>query len=259
MGGRAVHDSEIKEFGRKEEIHMSKKKLLSLALVLIMLAMLSFSTLAWFTDTDSATNDFKIGGAGHDDPDKIFSVEVKENVDGEEQPVDEMDFEHILPGDKFKKEAYVTNTGSYEQYIRVTMTISDWSLINGGVTGSNGVVTINMDDDFNSNWHIVGQVQVKTDGTLVPNTTGCYDEETDTLTVVMYLNKKLQPGETVHIMDYVSISTKATQDDFTAEGFADGFQIEIHAEAAQTENILTEYSQDEWKNAKKTFETLEAE
>ena len=43
---------------------MSKKKLLSLAVVAIMIAILSFSSLAWFTDNDSATNDFQIGGAG---------------------------------------------------------------------------------------------------------------------------------------------------------------------------------------------------
>jgi predicted ribosomally synthesized peptide with SipW-like signal peptide len=35
---------------------MNKKKLLSLALVVIMIATLSFSTLAWFSDSDSVTN-----------------------------------------------------------------------------------------------------------------------------------------------------------------------------------------------------------
>ena len=230
---------------------MSKKKLLSLALVVIMLASISFSTLAWFTDNDSAKNNFVISGAGTGDPDKIFSVDVLENVDGE------WGFEHILPGDEFKKEAYITNTGSYDQYIRVVMTITDWTLINGGITGSNSVVTIKMDADFNSNWHIVGQVQVKDNGTLFVNTAGCYDEETDTLTVTMFLNKKLAPDEVVHIMDSVTVSTEATQDDFKDEGFADGFQIIFKADAVQTENILDEYYDDEWKNAQQTFKELE--
>lgn len=238
---------------------MNKKKLLSLALVMIMIATVSFSSLAWFTDNDTAKNNFTIGGAGTGDSDQIFSVDIKENVDGEEEPVEEWGFEKILPGDKFKKEAYVENTGSYEQYIRVVMKITDWTLINGAITGSNGVVTIKMDEDFNENWHIVGQVQVKADGTLVANTTGCYDEETDTLTVTMYLNKKLAPGETVHIMDSVTISTKATQADFKDPGFADGFQILFDADAVQTENILEQYDELAWKNAKKTFEVLEAE
>ena len=51
---------------------MSKKKLFSLAVIVIMIAILSFSSLAWFTDADSAKNDFTVAGAGEEDPDKIF-------------------------------------------------------------------------------------------------------------------------------------------------------------------------------------------
>lgn len=230
---------------------MSKKKLFSLAMVGIMLAILSFSSLAWFTDVDSATNDFKIGGAGENDPDQIFSVDVKENVDGEDKPVDEMEFENVLPGDNYKKEAFVSNTGNYEQYIRVTMTISDWNLIKN-------VVTINMDDNFKTNWKISSLgVDVDADGNLITKNNSSVDNEGN-LVVVLFLDKKLAVDETIQIMDYVSISTKATQNDFTAEGFADGFQIEIHADAAQTENILETYGAVEWKNAENTFKKLDA-
>ena len=133
---------------------MSKKKILSLALVVCMIAILSFSSLAWFTDVDKATNDFTIGGAGTDDPDDIFSVDVKENVDGEDEPVDEMDFEDVLPGDLHKKEAFIENTGSYDQYIRVVMTITDWKLIKD-------VTEIKMDAKFNDNWHILIGIWIK--------------------------------------------------------------------------------------------------
>ena len=68
----------------------------------------------------------------------------------------------------------------------------------------------------------------------------------------------LQPGETVDIMDYVQISTEATQQDFANAAFADGFQITFDADAAQTENILSSVDADrEWYNAMKTFEALE--
>lgn len=231
---------------------MSKKKLLSLSLVVIMIAILSFSTLAWFTHDDSATNDFTIGGAGQNDPNKIFSVDVKENVDGEAQPVDKADFENILPGDHYKKEAYITNTGAYEQYIRVTMTVTDWKLIQN-------VVTINMDDAFASNWQLdAGGVSVDNNGVLTAQTDASVNANGE-LVVVMYLNKKLAVGETIDIMDYVSVSADATQDDFVAAGFADGFQIKIEADAAQTKNILANYGTDEWQNAKDTFATLEAQ
>lgn len=230
---------------------MNKKKLFSLALVVIMIAILSFSTLAWFTDEDSATNDFHIGGAGQNDPDKIFSVDVKENVDGKEQPVDEMDFEDVLPGDSYKKEAYVSNTGSYEQYIRVTMTITDWELIKN-------IVTINMDDAFKTNWKISSLgVDTDSNGNLIASNNNSVDANGN-LVVILFLDKKLTVGETVQIMDSVSISPSATQDDFAAEGFADGFQIMIHADAVQTENVLDSYGTVEWQNAENTFKKLEA-
>lgn len=227
---------------------MSKKKLLSLAAVAIMIAILSFSSLAWFTDNDSAANDFQIGGAGTGKEDDIFSVDVKENVDGEEQPVDKMDFADVLPGDSYKKEAYVSNTGAYEQYIRVTMTVTDWKLIKD-------VVTINMDDRFNDSWHIYGG-QARVEDDILSDYSNTVLDEDGSLVVTMYLNKKLQPGETVDIMDYVEISAEATQKDFAAEAFADGFQITFDADAVQTENILSALDEREWYNAMKSFEKL---
>ena len=237
---------------------MNKKKLLSLSLVVIMIAILSFSTLAWFTDEDSATNDFQIGGAGTGESEDIFDIEVKENIDGEDEPVDEASFENILPGDNYKKEAFITNNGAYEQYVRVIMTITDWTLINGSITGTNGVITVKMDEEFAENWHIDGNIEVTDEGVLFVRTQAVYDAGTDTLTVVMYLKHKLQPGETVYIMDSVSVSTEATQEDFVAEGYANGFQITIDADAAQTRNILSSYSDEEWENAKATFKALGA-
>ena len=227
---------------------MNKKKLISLSLVIIMIAILSFSSLAWFQDDDSVTNDFTIGGAGTGDADDIFSMEVWEK--GEEGiPVEGLKFEKILPGDHHKKEAYITNTGSYEQYIRVTMTIADWKRIRD-------LITINMDDLFVDNWQIDSKgVEVTAEGNLQTVNVQSVNADGE-LVVVMYLKHKLQPGETVDIMDYVKISTEATQADFAYAEFADGFQISIKADAAQTENILSKYSADEWRNAQRTFAAL---
>lgn len=228
---------------------MNKKKLLSLALVVIMIATISFSSLAWFTDKDDVKNDFTIGGAGQEDADKIFSMEVWEK--GEDgTPVEGMKFDNILPGDHHTKEAYITNTGAYEQYIRVTMTITDWNLIKN-------LVTIKMDEKFAENWHIdTKAVELDADGNLKTKGHVVLNDDGE-LVVVMYLTKKLPAGETVDIMDYVEISTAATQHDFIDPAFADGFQIHIEADAAQTENIVTNPSADEWQNAKKTFGILE--
>lgn len=228
---------------------MNMKKVLALSLVAIMIAILSFSTLAWFTDDDSATNDFTVNGAGQEDPDEIFSVEVKENVEGEDEPVDNMTFEDVLPGASYKKEAYVTNTGSNDQYIRVTLTVSDWDLIKD-------IVIINMDNDFAANWHIDStDVSIDAEGNLMAASDASVDANGN-LVVVMYLNKILTPNTTVDLMDLVSISKDADQDDFAAAGFADGFIIDVKADAVQTENILDTYSDVEWQNARESFNAL---
>ena len=66
---------------------MSKKKLLSLSLVVIMVAILSFGTLAWFNDADSVTNEFYVADSDGDGmPD--FTIDVKEQkVDENGNPV----------------------------------------------------------------------------------------------------------------------------------------------------------------------------
>lgn len=227
---------------------MNKKKLLSLALVVIMIAMVSFSTLAWFTDTDSATNDFTIDGAGQNDPNKIFSIEVKENIDGEDLPADNWDFLHVLPGDRYKKEAFITNTGSYDQYIRVVVTVTDWEQIKD-------IVTINMDYYFDENWYIYGG-QAKVENDVLADYSSTTVDANGNLVFTMFLNKKLAPGKTVDIMDYVEISAAATKEDFASDNFADGFQILFEASAVQTENILNVLDNREWYNAMKSFEKL---
>ena len=228
---------------------MNMKKVFALSLVAIMVAILSFSTLAWFTDNDSATNDFTVNGAGQEDPDKVFSVEVKENVDGKDEPVDNMTFENVLPGANYKKEAFVTNTGANDQYIRVTLTVSDWALVKD-------IISINMDDAFASNWVIDStDVSIDANGNLVAASDASVDTNGN-LVVVMYLDKILTPNTTVDLMDYVSVSADATQAEFAATGFADGFIIDVKADAVQTQNILSTYGTTEWENARDSFNAL---
>ena len=105
---------------------MSKKKLLSLALVVIMIAILSLSTLAWFNDSESVTNKFLVASSdGTNTPDSIFSVDLWEKTPGGDKDQDGHSYEAILPGSNLKKEVNVENTGAYDQYIRVVVTLSD--------------------------------------------------------------------------------------------------------------------------------------
>ena len=74
---------------------LTKKKVFVSALAVCLVVILSFGTLAWFTDTDSVKNDFYMA-TSNQDPDAIFSVDVWEYVDGDTDNKDQ-------DGAEFKK------------------------------------------------------------------------------------------------------------------------------------------------------------
>ena len=115
----------------------SKRKVVVLALLICLLTLISTAgSLAWFSAKDNAQNKFMVATSDETtDPDDIFSVDVWEqydsNGDGDFNEADDKDYadsleyEAILPGDRLSKVVNVENTGAYDQYIRVTVTISD--------------------------------------------------------------------------------------------------------------------------------------
>lgn len=197
---------------------MNKKKLLSLALVVIMIAVLSFGTLAWFNDSDSVKNEFHIATSDDpSDPDDIFSVDLWEKTPGGDKDQDGHSYEAILPGSNLKKEVNVENTGAYDQYIRVVVTLSDgkaWLKVLGA--------GYDLDSIFfghdESKW-------TRSVGTIVG----------DEIIYVYYLNEKLAPTKTATLFTNVKIPTFLTQEDMAKLG--GGFELTIRADAIQTENL----------------------
>ena len=115
---------------------LNKKKVIALALVVCLIATLSMGSLAWFTDTDSVTNDFQIAGSEDQNPDDVFSVDVWEKDDptSNDNIQDGITYPAILPGDDLYKEVNIENTGAYDQYIRAIVTVSDaniWQQLHG--------------------------------------------------------------------------------------------------------------------------------
>ena len=62
----------------------NKKKVLVASLAISLIAILSLGTLAWFSDSDEVTNKFHVAGGEDSKPDEIFSVDVMEAVDADE-------------------------------------------------------------------------------------------------------------------------------------------------------------------------------
>ena len=196
-----------------------KTKVLAIALAVCLIAIASISTLAWFTAADSVTNDFLIANS-EDDPDKIFSVDVWEKDDPDStEKLDSIAFPAILPGDDLYKEVNIENTGSYDQYIRATVTVTDasvWQEIFGEIFVSiDEIVT-----DVNADYELYSIV---------------YDADVDTLSYIFYYNNILAAGEFSTLFTNVHIAN--AMDRFQAADLSGNFQISVFAEAVQTRNV----------------------
>lgn len=225
----------------------TKKKLFAAALAVCMLGILSFSTLAWFNASESVTNKFMVastgsgtGTGGGSTDEKIFSVDLWEYVgdadnlagDTDVQPTekdhDGIEFDNILPGVVYHKEPVVENTGSYDQYVRMVVTVGkadEWTalLTKYGITDL-GTIFLGHDETV---WECY--------------TAGSFTDATEnTISFVYYLNDKLTPGETAVLFEQVQLPGTLTQQDMATMADAAGavqFDITVRADAIQTEGL----------------------
>lgn len=217
----------------------TKKKVFVVALVVCLLATISMGTLAWFSAQDSVENKFYVADSTDTTPEDIFSIDVYENYDSDEDGVDEeyqsgITYTDILPGDKLQKEAYVKNTGYYDQYVRVTVTISDaqaWV----DALGANFDVTSVFEGFDATMWtHVWNNMN---GATTVPQD----------IVYVLYYNGILDGSDTendttsgtisdITVFTGINIPTALDQADVAA--FGGNFTIDVKAEAVQTENVV---------------------
>lgn len=202
---------------------LTKKKVIAIALVISLIAILSMGTLAWFSDDDAVTNEFMVATSDDDTPDEIFSVDVWENTPEGDGDQDGAEYTDILPGDLLKKEAYVENTGYYGQYIRVTVTISDAEAWINALGANYDVTEVFVGYDETQWVHVWNNLN---GATTMP----------ENIVYVMYLKTVLDSGKKVNIFDAIQIPTSLTQEQ--AAAFGGGFTIDIKAEAVQTENVV---------------------
>lgn len=98
---------------------MKKKSILMAAIAVMLVAVLVVGgTLAYFTDTKSATNTFTVGDV------KIKLDESNVN-DPNGNRVTSNEYTGMLPGIQYKKDPVVTNTGKNGAYVRAVVTIEN--------------------------------------------------------------------------------------------------------------------------------------
>ena len=213
---------------------MTKKKVFVAALAICLIAILSMGSLAWFSAQDSVTNNFYVADSTDNDPDDIFSVDVYEKYDSDEDGAPEeyqrgISYNDILPGDKLDKDAIVKNTGHYDQYIRVIITISDKAVFKSIVESTGADF-----DTYDVRQHFVGFDSSKWD--LVNST---MDNSGESIQYVLYFNDVLKSGDSFSVFTGVEIPEDMTQEH--ASHFDDdgvwGFTIDVKAQAVQTDNV----------------------
>ena len=204
---------------------LTKKKVFVSALAICLIAIISMGTLAWFSAQDEVTNKFMIADSDDDTPDEIFSVDVWENTPDGEKDQDGYEYTDILPGDTLKKEARVENTGHYDQYVRVTVTISDaqaWIAALGSDFNVADVFDGFVAADWNHIWNNMNGA------TTIP----------ENFVYVMYYKDIVKPGDVINVFNNVKIPTSLTREEAVA--FGGNFDITVKAEAVQTENVVPE-------------------
>ena len=102
-----------------------KKKIAALALVVVLLAAAVVGgTMAYFTDTDSATNVFTVGNVDIVLDEAAVSYEDGKWVSGTER-VQSNTYEKVYPGAVIPKDPTVHNVGSNSAYVRVNVSVEN--------------------------------------------------------------------------------------------------------------------------------------
>ena len=213
---------------------MNKKKLFVIALAICVAATVSMGSLAWFSAQDRVTNNFLIADSTDNTPDQIFSIDVFElydsdGVDGDERYDGGITYNEILPGDTLPKNAIVKNTGHYDQFVRVIITISDRAVWEDMITDAGYDF-----DTYDIRQHLVDFDSTKWD---LVNSTMSNDGEV--IQYVLYMNGTLASDQQFSVFKGIEIPEFMTQEhaaNFDNDGEW-GFTIGVKAQAVQTRNV----------------------
>ena len=224
----------------------TKKKVFVVALAVALIAILSFSSLAWFNATDTATNQFKIADSNDPNTTPDFSVDVIEH-DGTTEK-DGLEFDDVAPGATLAKDPIVKNTGEYGLYARVIVTLSD------AATWNAAAARYSLATDTSGNMDLTAIVDaIDTDWVRFDNIV--LDTTADTLTYVYYYGSVIaKAGESDPLFTEVKIPGLFEQSDMDY-GTDNTFTITVKADAVQSDNILDGTTLTSGNHAYKAFAT----
>ena len=186
-----------------------KKKIVTCSLVVALLVIgVIGASLAYFTDTDNATNTFTVG-----------NVKIDLTEDNWKAP------DSVAPGIEYAKDPVVKNVGKNDAYIRVDVTVSDWAAFK--VAAANHQIT-DLSTIFKGH-----------DATKWERVTIKEDATNDTATYSYYYKTVLAKGaSTDALFTSVTIPADFTSAEMAAIAANDGqFTINIVAHAIQADGF----------------------
>jgi predicted ribosomally synthesized peptide with SipW-like signal peptide len=204
---------------------ITKSKVLVIALAVCLIAVMSFGTLAWFTDEKSVDNIFKVT-TDDDNTTPDFDLGLYESVADEEGATSSFTttgntYENLQPGDVLTKNPTVVNEGSYNQYVRVYVTITKANVLVPALV-RHGLDLEDVFGGYNADPNVQWISEIVDD-----------DYTDGEVTNVYYLDKVLEPGEAATLFETVTIPGEFTKADMT---FGGEFEINVVGQAIQSDN-----------------------
>ena len=221
---------------------MKKKKLAVIAVIVCLVSIISVGSLAWFSDSKTITNKFKFASSGDpSNPDADFAITLYEYQDDKVTITTEgRTYADVAPGAVLYKCPSIKNTGKYDEYVKVSITVSDyevWKELYDATTAEDVSAALRDADTG-----MFRDINAK----LAYDSCEAADGK---LTMVFYYDGILKPfvndqqTPAVVIFSDACIPAALTQTD--VEKFAQiddtlGFSIEVAADAVQSDNILAD-------------------
>ena len=218
---------------------MKKKSILMAAIAVMLVAVLVVGgTLAYFTDTKSATNTFTMGNV------KITLDESNVN-DSDGDRVTSNEYTGVFPGIQYKKDPVVTNTGKNGAYVRAVVTIENgmnWmGLYNENVwTAPQAEAFMKLIcNKMGDGWSLEDYDYV----------TNAERGSTDFVAVLKYDGVLATGKATTAMFENIMLPADATTNDITTRVAQNGvFHIDVVAQAIQADGFTS------WNDAFKAFD-----
>ncbi|EIF6157386.1 SipW-dependent biofilm matrix protein BsaA [Clostridium perfringens] len=205
---------------------MSKKKIIGLCIAGVLAVGSIGGSLAWFTSSDSVTNQFST--ASTDKPsDPNSGIKIHEDFKPE-------DADNTLPGDTVTKQVNVINKATYDQLIRVKIK-KVWKDAKGNEKSDLDTKNINLNFEKN-----LTDSNKPEEGKWIEGSDGYY-----------YYNGIVNPdGQTANLLESVTLSK-----DITNEFKGLKFDVVVDSEGVQAANGAVN---DSWKDAPQVIKKLGA-